>query len=81
MFEDKTPIAWGADPPMQIVRKVTRRIVDIPPALWSLERLSNLIERSQPSSRLLTPFRRWIVGSYIYRGYRNGLHNWSGADK
>lgn len=79
MFEDKTPIAWGEDRPGQVVRKVTRRIVDVPPVLWSLERFSDLVRSRQPSARLLIPLKRWIVGSYIYRGYRDGLQNLSGA--
>lgn len=81
MFDDKTPVAWGADSPGAVMRKAARRLVDLPPLLWSLESTSSMIEQNRPSSRLLIPLRRWLVGSYIYRGYRRGLREVGEANR
>ncbi len=75
MFRDKTPINWRQEPAALIVRKMARRIASSKPALWMLERAARLIEQRWPTSALLRPVYRWIVGGYIYRGYRQGLRD------
>jgi glycosyltransferase involved in cell wall biosynthesis len=73
MFSDKTPISWNQDPPGLIGRKVARRLISTNFTLWVLERCVNAIDKFYPSSDLTYSFSRWIVGGYIFRGYREGL--------
>jgi len=73
MFRDKGYIALGADPPTLVARKALRSVVAWQPALWTLERLTGFIEACWPSPAVLRPLYRWITGSYIFRGYRQGL--------
>lgn len=76
MFYDKTPIAWGQDSPYLIIRKLTRGIVSSKPIVRGMEQLVSILEQHYPSPRLLRPFYRWIVGGYIFRGYRDGLREY-----
>jgi glycosyltransferase involved in cell wall biosynthesis len=77
MFHDKTPIAWGQDPPRLITRKLARHVASSRPALWGLEQIVSLLEQHYPSPILLRPLYRWIIGGYIFRGYREGLREYS----
>jgi hypothetical protein len=76
MFRDKTPIAWGQDPPTLIIRKLTRHIASSQLIIKSMELLVNILEIFYPSPKLLGPFYRWIVGGYIFKGYRQGLREY-----
>jgi len=76
MYEDKTPIAWHSDPPRLIVRKLARMAASTRPSVWAMEHLVRLLEHSYPSPTLLRPLYRWIIGAYIYQGYRQGLREY-----
>jgi len=73
MFYDKTPIRWGQDPGRLIARKLVRSITSSRPALWSMEQVVIALEKRSPASTILPALYRYIVGGYIYRGYREGL--------
>jgi glycosyltransferase involved in cell wall biosynthesis len=73
MFEDKTPIAWHKDSSVVIVKKLARHLASSLPALWIMEKIVFTLEKSTPSSSFRFHLDRWIVGSQIYLGYREGL--------
>jgi glycosyltransferase involved in cell wall biosynthesis len=73
MFYDKTPICWSQDPPRLIARKLARFITSSRLTLWSMEQTADVLERLFPASILLPSLYRYIVGSYIFQGYREGL--------
>ncbi|MDW8072513.1 MAG: hypothetical protein RMK79_13720, partial [Anaerolineae bacterium] len=73
MFRDKTPIDLAADPPALVVRKLLRMVASSRPAVWGMEQLVHQFERHFPQPWLLRPLYRWIIGAYIFRGYREGL--------
>lgn len=73
MFYDKTPIVWGQDPPRLIVRKLVRALASSRPVLWSMEQIAYVLEKRYPASALLAPLYRYIVGGYVFQGYRRGL--------
>ena len=73
MFEDKTPVNWREDPFQLILRKLIRRFTSSQLCLSLLEQITNLLERTVPILQVLRPLYRWIVGGYIFRGYRDGL--------
>jgi glycosyltransferase involved in cell wall biosynthesis len=73
MFVDKAPILWGEDPPRLLVRKLARQVAAAGPVVQWLESLTRLFERSYPRPAVLHPLYRWIIGSYIFRGYQQGL--------
>jgi glycosyltransferase involved in cell wall biosynthesis len=80
MFDDKTPISWGQDPPRLIARKLVRYATSSRPALWILEKLARILEQRQPASNLLRSLYRYIIGGYIFKGYRQGLHEFGQVD-
>lgn len=73
MFQDKTPISWSQDRPHLIVRKFARFIASSRLALWSMEQVVRLLEKYRPASALLPALYRYIVGGYVFQGYRQGL--------
>jgi glycosyltransferase involved in cell wall biosynthesis len=73
MFRDKLPIVWIEDSPPLIVRKVARQISASLPFSWAMIRIVRLFERCCPNRHILLLLYRWIIGGYIYRGYREGL--------
>jgi glycosyltransferase involved in cell wall biosynthesis len=72
MFHDKLPPAPG-DPPALARRKRLRRMLSSPFALRLLETAAALVEKFSFLHGMLGPLYRWIIGGYIYRGYRSGL--------
>jgi glycosyltransferase involved in cell wall biosynthesis len=80
MFYDKTPINWRQDPPRLIARKLVRMIVSFQPMLWSMEQIANVLEKRNLASRLLPTLYRYIIGGYIFQGYRNGLNEFGSVD-
>ena len=80
MFFDKTPIVWGQDPRPLLARKLVRSIVSSRLVLWSMEQIVNTLEKSYPTSKLLPPLYRYIVGGYIFHGYREGLRRFGKID-
>ena len=73
MFSDKTPIDWRQDTPALIFRKSVRWLASLRAFLWLLEKTVMILNQMNPSGRVSEDLRRWIIGGYIYRGYRDGL--------
>jgi glycosyltransferase involved in cell wall biosynthesis len=73
MFYDKVPIAWGKDSPRRIARKLARAVASSRLALWSMEEIAHALEKLNPVSALLPALYRYIIGGYMFRGYREGL--------
>jgi glycosyltransferase involved in cell wall biosynthesis len=73
MFFDKTPIVWDQDSPRLIARKLARLMASTRPILWSMEYIVTAIEKGNPESTILSTLYRYIIGGYIYQGYREGL--------
>jgi len=76
MFKDKCPISLSSDPPMLIVRKILRMIASTRLVLYVLEQIIKLLEYLYPSPKFLAPLYRWVLGGYIYQGFRTGLHEY-----
>jgi len=76
MFEDKGYIAWRDDPPHIILRKLARSIMILSPALKTLEGVTSAVQALWPSPVLLRPLYRWVIGTYICLGYREGLREY-----
>jgi glycosyltransferase involved in cell wall biosynthesis len=83
MFFDKTPVIWRQDAPPVIARKLARALTSSPLALWSMEQIVTALEKRSPASAILPPLYRYIIGGYIFRGYREGLNEfgWTGIQK
>ena len=83
MFSDKMPILWGQDPPPLLARKLARSMVSSRPVLWITEQIVNGLEKSYPASNILPSLYRYIIGGYIFHGYREGLRKFelAGAHK
>jgi GT2 family glycosyltransferase len=77
MFADKTPILWGQDSPGLIVRKLTRVVASSRLALWIMEKVVHALEKHPSTSHLLQSLYRFIVGGYIFQGYRQGLNEFT----
>lgn len=73
MFYDKTPILWSRDSLELIGRKLVRHLASTRPALWSMEQIVKALEKRSPASKPLLSLYRYIIGGYIYQGYREGL--------
>jgi hypothetical protein len=80
MFHDKTPMIWGQDSPPLLARKLARSMASFRPALWIMEKIVIILEKSYPTSKLLPPLYRYIVGGYIFHGYREGLRKFGKVD-
>lgn len=79
MIHDKTPIAWRADPPRLIVRKLARHVTSSWLALGTLEGAATLLARWRPHGSTRRALERWVVGGYLCRGYRQGLYELGAA--
>ncbi len=79
MFIDKSPINWHRDSPWLIGRKMVRPLASSRPILWGLEKLALKQESSNRDSPFLAILYRWIIGGYIFRGYRAGLREINSA--
>lgn len=73
MFFDKTPISWSQDSLKLIVRKLLRRIASTQLIISSMEKIVVIIEKIYPKPLLHRPLCRWVIGGYIFRGFRQGL--------
>jgi glycosyltransferase involved in cell wall biosynthesis len=73
MFVDKRPIAWGADGPALVARKLIRRVASSPAVVAPLEWLAHGCEQRWPSEPVLRRLYRWIIGAYVFRGFQTGL--------
>jgi GT2 family glycosyltransferase len=83
MFFDKTPVLWRQDSPRVIARKLARAITSSPLVLWGMEQIVTALEKCSPASAILPPLYRYIIGGYIFQGYREGLNEfgWAGLQK
>ena len=72
MLSDKQPIVFAQDGPQLIMRKILRNIASTRWMLALLEYSARWLEAHYPHEWLLRPVYRWIVGGYVYRGYRSG---------
>ncbi|MCP4421393.1 MAG: glycosyltransferase family 2 protein [Chloroflexi bacterium] len=73
MFADKTPIDWKDDSARLIARKLLRIPASSQLALWIMEQMVIPLERSGGADIMLHALQRWIIGGYIFCGYRDGL--------
>ncbi len=69
MFHDKWPIDLRQDGALTIGRKLFRRLMSSPPAVWVMERVASALT----NEALLRPIYRWIFGAELYRGLRDGV--------
>lgn len=76
MLMDKRPIRWRHDPSTLLARKLARSLVSTRLSLSGLEMFARLSERTLPKPFLLAPLYRWILGGYMFRGYREGLRRY-----
>ncbi len=79
MLYDKTPIVWGQDSPMLVVRKLARALMAFPLILRGMEKFISLLEKHYPSPAILRRLYIWMQGIYMYRGYREGLREFEQA--
>lgn len=79
MFYDKTPIIWGQDSLRLIARKLARSMTSSRLALWSMEQIVTVLEKHFLASKILPALHRYIIGGYIFRGYREGLSKFRGT--
>lgn len=79
MLVDKTPPAWGHDPPALLARKVARHFSSLRLVLGSMDRITAFLENHYPSPRLLIRLYYWMQGAYMLRGYRDGLREFHQA--
>lgn len=76
MLSDKIPIDISQDSVSLILKKLLRRLTSTHPVVWVLEKEIKLLEKVMPAHTLLRPLYRWIAGSYMYRGYQEGLQDY-----
>ena len=74
MFLDKTNIRWRKDPLKLIARKIARPLASTMLALRLFEGLYVALSVFGRPSLLVNSLERWILGGYLYRGYRQGLN-------
>lgn len=67
------PTRWGNEPLGRSLLKLLKRCLAVPPALEALFRLTELLERTLPRSRVLDRTYRLLMGIHLQRGYRMGL--------
>ena len=73
MFNDKGPIAWRADPPGLVARKLARQAASAAWLVAILEWLARTLEKHWPAERALRRLYRWVIGAYIFRGFQAGM--------
>ena len=73
MFTDKSGVRWGMDPFELTVRKVLRPVTSSSVVMTLLLVLLKLASRSIRNPGPANAVERWVIGGYIYRGYRQGL--------
>jgi glycosyltransferase involved in cell wall biosynthesis len=74
MFQDKTPINWNQDPKKLIIRKMIRSLASNWLVIFMLKGLYYFpFSITGRMGSIKEALERWIIGGYIYRGYRRGL--------
>ncbi len=71
---------WGQDSLPILARKLVRLMASTRPALWTMEKIVITLEKHYPTSKLLPTLYRYIVGGYIFHGYREGLRKFGKVD-
>lgn len=79
MFLDKRPISVRVDPLNLIIRKSIRSLISCYPFMRIMEVVTEIVEEKSPKSNFLKSLYRWLMGSYIYQGYRQGLREHEGS--
>lgn len=77
MLRDKTPVAWGKDSPLLMVRKLGRLLLSSRPMVASLVMLVSILERVYPSPLLLRRLYYLLHGANLFLGYRQGLREFT----
>jgi glycosyltransferase involved in cell wall biosynthesis len=78
MFVDKTPIDLRFDSLELVLRKLARQLTSSQLFMWVLEILEGFLSERNIFDGFTRHLQRWIIGGYIYRGYRSGLQEKSG---
>ncbi|MCB8968161.1 MAG: glycosyltransferase [Ardenticatenaceae bacterium] len=74
MLHDKMPINWSQDSANMVARKLLRRVLALGPSVWLLQKMAQQLERGYPArKKWLCWLYLLIQGSYMSRGYREGL--------
>jgi glycosyltransferase involved in cell wall biosynthesis len=73
MFSDKTEIRWQKDDLKLIARKMARTLASTVVAIRLFERLYFVFSMTHRLPILCQSLERWILGGYLYRGYRQGV--------
>jgi GT2 family glycosyltransferase len=81
MFRDMTPVAWRRDPPAVVLRKLVRPLASARPALRLLERAYAVASAQGHPPLVCRALERWIVGGYIFCGYRQGLRDFAPGNR
>ncbi len=71
-LEDKEPIALGQDSIALTTRKLMRWTLAKPPVDWVVRQTVKVLERLHPSHAILRMAYWQVLGTYLYRGYREG---------
>ena len=75
MFTDKTPIVFQHDSPGLIARKLLRRITSSRIIIFVMEKIVSLLPDHRFAEGFTRALDRWIIGGYIFQGYRKGLRD------
>lgn len=78
-YHHKRPLSFSTDSLAILMRKALRSILSVPPLVTAMQHMTHILEEYNSDSRLLILLYRWIIGAYIYRGYRRGLRELSQA--
>jgi glycosyltransferase involved in cell wall biosynthesis len=74
MFRDKIPINWKQDNTSLVLKKSLRTLASTRLLVSCLEYSAKYLERKEEFHRLLVPIYRFVISGYIYKGFREGLH-------
>lgn len=78
MFRDKLPVSWLEDPPKLMLRKIARYPASSVPVVLVMKIMVRLLEQRKMNCPLVQSLQRWIIGAYIFRGFRQGLKEYGG---
>ncbi len=66
---------WGREPLNQSFRKVLKSMISSSAAISFFFKISDVLERTVPESRILVRIYRLLLGAHIFRGYRAAMLN------
>jgi hypothetical protein len=81
MFADKRPVNWGKDSPVLVFKKIRRQAASSHLSLELLQSLTQLAEKHYTNLAILERLYQWVIGAYIYQGYRSGLIKYAPMEK